>query len=431
MTEAESAGVSRPARHGGLFYGWWIVAATASLQGLYSGLFWQAYGAYVVLLRDEFGWSKTMLSTAYSFAQAESGTIGPITGVLLDRFGPRAVMRAGVVISGLALMGFSQVHTPFFFFVTFILIAIGAGMAGFLSATTAIVNWFERKRSTAIGLVTAGFALGGMAVPGTVKLLETFGWRATAFGSGVAILALGLPLVQAVRHRPGPYGQHPDGIAPDDPRHVAHAAARARGGPDFTLRQALRTPSFWLIALGHGSALVIVSAVQVHTVAHVKESLGYSLAGASGVITLMTMLQFTGTLTGGWLGDHINKRLLVVACMAMHASGILLLAHATGFAMVAGFCVLHGLAWGIRGPQMTAIRADYFGAASFGSIMGISMIIVMVGSISGPIVAGVLYDATGSYIRGFDILAAVALVGSLFFVAAAKPAAPDARARGT
>ena len=88
MTEAESAVVSRPARRGGIFFGWWIVAATASLQGLYSGLFWQAYGAYVVLLRDEFGWSKTMLSTAYSFAQAESGTIGPVTGVLLDRFGP-------------------------------------------------------------------------------------------------------------------------------------------------------------------------------------------------------------------------------------------------------------------------------------------------------------------------------------------------------
>jgi sugar phosphate permease len=194
------------------------------------------------------------------------------------------------------------VQSPFFFFVTFIMIAIGAGMAGFLAATTSIVNWFERKRSTAIGLVTAGFALGGMAVPITVQLLETFGWRATAFGSGVAVLALGLPLVQIVRHRPGPYGHHPDGIAPGDPRHAAHAAARTHVGVDFSLRQALHTPAFWFIALGHGSALVIVSAVQVHTVAHVKESLGYSLAGASGVITLMTMLS-TGTLTGGWLGD--------------------------------------------------------------------------------------------------------------------------------
>ena len=428
MTEAEGAVRTSAARRSGVFYGWWIVAATAALQGLFSALFWQSYGAYVVLLRDEFGWSKTMLSTAYSFAQAESGTIGPVTGVLLDRFGPRAVMRAGVIIAATGLMLFSQVQSPFFFFVTFIMIAIGAGMAGFLAATTSIVNWFERKRSTAIGLVTAGFALGGMAVPITVQLLETFGWRATAFGSGVAVLALGLPLVQIVRHRPGPYGHHPDGIAPGDPRHAAHAAARTHVGVDFSLRQALHTPAFWLIALGHGSALVIVSAVQVHTVAHVKESLGYSLAGASGVITLMTMLQFTGTLTGGWLGDHINKRVLVVACMVMHASGILLLAHATGFAMVAGFCVLHGLAWGIRGPQMTAIRADYFGAASFGSIMGISMIIVMIGSVSGPIVAGVLYDTTGSYVRGFEILAAVALVGSLFFVASARPAAPGARA---
>lgn len=423
MTEAETGVRVAPARREKLFYGWWIVASTATLQALFSGLFWQAYGAYVVLLREEFGWSKTMLSSAYSFAQAESGTIGPISGVLLDKFGPRAVMRAGVVIAAIGLMLFSQVQTPFLFFVTFIMIAIGAGMAGFLSATTAIVNWFERKRSTAIGLVTAGFALGGMAVPITVQLLEAFGWRATAFGSGVAILVLGLPLVQCVRHRPGPYGQYADGIAPGDPRHAAHAAMKG-SATDFTLREALDTPAFWLIALGHGSALVIVAAVQVHTVAHVTESLGYSLAAASGVITLMTLLQFTGTLTGGWLGDHINKRVLVVGCMVSHAGGILLLAHATGFAMVAAFCVMHGLAWGIRGPQMTAIRADYFGSSSFGTIMGISMIIVMMGSISGPIVAGVLYDATGSYNRGFDILALVAVLGSLFFVAAARPAAP-------
>jgi hypothetical protein len=76
VTEAEGAVRTSAARRSGVFYGWWIVAATAALQGLFSALFWQSYGAYVVLLRDEFGWSNTMLSTAYSFAQAESGTIG-------------------------------------------------------------------------------------------------------------------------------------------------------------------------------------------------------------------------------------------------------------------------------------------------------------------------------------------------------------------
>jgi MFS family permease len=111
--------------------------------------------------------------------------------------------------------------------------------------------------------------------------------------------------------------------------------------------------------------------------------------------------------------------------MVGHAAALLMLAFAHAFWMVAAFGVLHGLAWGMRGPLMSAIRADYFGSAAFGTITGISSMIVMLGMMAGPLVAGILADRTGSYALGFSILAALAALGSVFFVLARRPPPPD------
>ncbi|MEZ4480533.1 MAG: MFS transporter [Dehalococcoidia bacterium] len=137
------------------------------------------------------------------------------------------------------------------------------------------------------------------------------------------------------------------------------------------------------------------------------------------------MMQFVGTISGGFLGDRFDKRRLVIVCMGMHVGGLLLLAQATSAWMIVAFAVLHGLAWGWRGPQMAAIRADYFGRENFGKILGVSNMIIIVGTISGPIIAGVIYDQTGSYKIGFDILAGIAAVGTTFFVLARKPDLPN------
>ncbi|MCC7363586.1 MAG: MFS transporter [Dehalococcoidia bacterium] len=413
------------------FYGWWIVGAGAGIQLLQSALLGQAYGSYVVLLREEFGWSKTALAAASSLREMETGITGPFQGWLLDRLGPRVVARAGVLLFALGLMLFSQVQSLLTFYLTFVVMALGMSLMGYLTITFAVVQWFERKRATAISLSSAGFAIGGMVIPGVVFLLESFGWRWTAFASGVAVLVIGLPLTQVLRHRPSDYGLLPDGDPPA-PR-GAGVTRQGLGGAnagtrDHTLAEAMRTRAFWFIAMGHGSALFVVSAMNVHLVSHLKESLDYSLGEASTIVFLMTLLFLTGTVSGGLLGDRVNKRLLVVACMGMHAAGLVLLSHATGLAMVIAFALLHGLAWGWRGPQMAAIRADYFGPSSFGKILGVSNIVIIVGTISGPIIAGQVYDQTGNYRIGFDILAAIAALGSIFFILARRPARPAANA---
>jgi len=227
------------------------------------------------------------------------------------------------------------------------------------------------------------------------------------------VLALGVPLAQIVRHRPEAYGLRPDGDFAEPLRGVDTR--------NFTARQALRTRAFWFISLGHGAALLVVSAVMVHMVIHVTERLGYSLHQVGVVVALLTIMQATGQFSGGWLGDRFSKRRICAACMLGHATALMVLALASAYWMVLLFAVVHGLSWGMRGPLMAAIRADYFGSASFGTITGVSSMIVMFGMILGPLVAGVLADRTGSYVPGFSVLAALAAAGSVAFVRARRP----------
>jgi len=413
---------------GQVFYGWWIVGAGFVLEALMGALLFHAYGAYVVLLRGEFGWSKTMFSAAFSMARAESGILGPIQGWLTDRFGPRTMIRIGMIVFGVGFILFSQIRSPFTFFVTFFLIALGSSLGGYLPIAVAIVAWFRRRRSLALSISSTGMPVGGLLTPVVALALTGFGWRWTAFLSGVLILVVGLPIARLVHHRPEPRGEWPDG-EPPAPAGTATGDRRSASaaGVDFTPREAMRTPVLWYISLGHGSALLVVSAVTVHLIVHVTEGLGYSLQQATAVVALLTVMQAAGQLGGGWAGDRFSKRAIVVGCMVAHAAGLPLLASATAFSAVAAFAVLHGLAWGIRGPLMSTIRADYFGSASFGTITGISSMVVMFGMVGGPIIAGVLADRTGSYEMGFRILAGLAALGSIFFVLARRPSPPRRR----
>jgi MFS family permease len=135
-------------------------------------------------------------------------------------------------------------------------------------------------------------------------------------------------------------------------------------------------------------------------------------------------MQGTGQFSGGWLGDRLSKRWICAACMLGHAAALLVLAFASSYGMVLAFAVLQGLSWGMRGPLMAANRADYFGAASFGAITGVSSMVVMFGMILGPLVAGVLADRTSSYVPGFSVLAAFAALGSVAFARARRPGLP-------
>ena len=402
---------------GRVFFGWWIVAASGGLQWLAAVLWMQSYGAYVVVLQGDFGWSKTLMAGAFALTRIESGILGPLQGWLVDRFGPRIILLIGTLLFGVGFMLFSQVDSLLGFYLTFALIALGSSLGGFATLMVSIVNWFDQHRAKAVSISQMGYSLGGLSVPAIIFCLEAFGWRTTAFLSGVLVIAVSLPLVSLVRHRPEDHGEVADGVRSADQA----AAAKLSSSEDFTARQAMRTWSFWLISFGHAFALLTVSSLLVHLVPHLTEGLDYSLAAAGLVVALMTACQLAGQVAGGYLGDRFDKRLICVLCMVAHCAGLLLVAFAVDLWMVVLFAALHGGAWGIRGPQMVALRADYFGRSSFGTIMGFSSLVVMLGMSGGPIVAGYMADVSGDYQSGFTLLALMALAGSLCFLAARPP----------
>jgi MFS family permease len=410
-----------------IFYGWRMVAAGSGLQFLQAGLMQQSFGAYVAVLAAERGWSKTALSGAAALQSAETAIIGPLMGWLIDRIGPQRLIQIGVVVFGLGLIGLGFIQSLIGFYVAVLTIALGTSMCGYFPINVAIIHWFERKRGRALAGSSMGLALGGLLVPLVAASMLEFGWRATAIGSGLLAIVLGVPLSRFFRGRPAELGETIDGEPPLERSAHAPPVAAPEGVQDieFTAREAMRTRAFWLLALAHGAALLVVTSVNVHAITHMKEGMGYTVAQASLVISLMTVAQIGGVGIGMLVGDRYNKRLMAAGCMVMHALGLLMLTWANGVAMLVGFAVLHGTAWGLRGPFMQAIRADYFGRRSIGMIMGLSSLIISFGQIAGPLVAGGMADLTGNYRTGFTFLALLAGAGGMLFVWARPPGPPQ------
>ena len=413
-----------------MFYGWWIIIAGFGMFMLGGGLLMHAFGAYVKLLEADFGWSRTELSIAFSMQRIESGFLGPVQGWMVDRYGPRAVMIIGMVLFGGGFLAFSLVDSLLWFYVVFIVMATGQSFGSMMSLSASLVSFFRRRRGLALGIVGTGMATGGLVQPLVVAGLEAWGWRSMAVVSGLIILAVGLPLAGLVRHRPQELGLLPDG---DEPGRPADANGASGDAPQyleevsFTAREAMRTRSFWLLSVGHAAGLMTVGAMLVHFVPHVTDQLGISLGAAAQMVTLMTAMLVIGMVGSGWLGDRIDKRLIIITAMFGHLAAMLLMAWASAVLLVALAAALQGVSWGARGPLTQALRADYFGTASFGKIMGFSSLIIMMGMTIGPLAAGGIYDLTGTYTPAFVFMAVVVGLGSLCFLFANKPE-PPARA---
>ncbi len=407
---------------GKVFYGWYIVAVGVALLVITQGLMSHAFGAYVVLLRGEFGWSATLVSAAVVFTRIEDGILGPVQGWLIDRYGPRTIMRVGLVMYGIGFMLFSQLNSPLVYFLTFALLSTGANLGGFIALQVAVVNWFDARRATAIALLSVGLSFAGLSSSIVIVALDQFGWRTVAFASGVLVLVVGLPLAQLVRHRPEEFGAVPDGVR--SPAAVAHALAHPVARPvDFTPREAMRTAAFWFLSLGHASGVLVVGAMTVHLVPHLT-NIGYSLGASSFIVALIPLSMLGGRVIAVAVGDWGDKRVVAATSMVGHVVAPLLLVFAQHFIMVVAFAVILGVSWATRGPVVQTMRADYFGRASFGTIMGFSSMVIMIGSIAGPIIPARLVDITGGYEAGFTTIAIIAALGCLFFMLAVRPSPP-------
>ena len=409
--------------NGSVFYGWLIVAIAFFVMYLGS-LFWiQSYGAYAVVFNREFGWSMTLLSGAYVLTRVESGLLGPFQGWMVDRYGPRIIISIGLLMHGIGLLCLTLVETLPVYYLVVIIISVGISLGGFQTLMISIVNWFQRHRTKAIALAQLGSSLGGLSVPMLAYGLEHFGWRTIAVTTGFVAIFLGIPLVQNIRHRPEEKGEVVD--VKITVKHFNNRVETNNNIVSLSWQNALKTRAFWFISVGHAIALLSVSTVLVHLIPHLTKKLGMCLTEAGMVFSTVSISQILGLSCGGYLGDRFSKRIICFYCMIFHGSGMLVLAFFDTYPMLLLFSVLHGIAWGIRGPQMVAIRADYFGTISFGKILGISSMVVMFGTMVGPIICGLVVDHYGTYQNAFISIGLISYIGALFFYFARKPIFDD------
>ncbi|MQG68169.1 MAG: MFS transporter [SAR202 cluster bacterium] len=394
------------------------------VQLLTAGMILQSFGVYFVHFQEQFGWSRTQISAAFSIQQLETGIFGPIQGWLFIKFGPRKVVTVGIIIAGIGLMMLSRIQNLWQFYIAFTAVAIGVSLGGFMAMIATIANWFEKKRSRAMGIAMSGMAVGGLLVPAMAWSMDAYGWRSTAFGSGVLLILAGVPLGQLMRRSPEDYGEVPDGAAADstDEDETAESTSLEL---NFTAMEALRTRVFWYVSFGHASALLVVSALMVHLVPFVVERLEYSTATAGTVVTLMTAAMMVSQVGGGALGDRVNKRYALMVCLMGHAAALFGMAFATNIWLVALFAMLHGASWGARVPIVISIRADYFGRKSYATIMGFSSMIMTMGMMTGALFTGFVTDRTDDYTLAFAILATLSALGSLLFLVSSPPPLPE------
>jgi MFS family permease len=419
------------------FYGWWLLGAGTMGMTLHGGMFSYGFASFFLPLASALGVSRGVLSIAFSFTRLESSLLGPIEGFLIDRLGPRRIMFGGYFLFGLSYILFSFVDSLLEFYLIFPLMALGASMAGFLPVVTAITNWFSRRRGFAIGISSAGVNFGGILVAVVALAITMLGWRSAALVLGLIIWAVGFPVASMMRHRPQQYGYLPDGDQPEEsqltpgdgvPSQVSDndgaVDLSTDDGVDFTPMQALRTSAFWILAASHGISLIVVASIALHEIPLLVDA-GVSYNTAASVLAFMTFVAMVGRVIGGYIGDKFGRKPILVVCFLLMSAGILVLATAQNVPQALVFAVLYGLGYGARAPLFTALRGDFFGPKNFATIMGLGQPVMMIGSFSGPVVAGLAYDVQGSYRMVFTIYAIFILVGAVLVFFIKKPTHPQ------
>ena len=418
-----------------IFYGWWIVLATNLICLIGYGTWLYSFGVFFKPMSDEFGWTRAMTAGAYSFRGIQGGITSPIVGWAVDKYGSRGVIVVGAIVSGLSFALMPLVNSLLGFYLIYgFLLSVGMSAMLYLPAWSVIARWFKRRLSLAMALLAVGAGLGGLiCAPASAYLIAHFGWRTAFVVLGVAIWVVAIPLALVVRNSPEEMGLCPDGdAAPDAAPQRKDSTSRAEPGVpeplaavEYTLRQALRSSSFWMLSLAFFFFGMAHSTVTVHTVPALTDA-GIPLEKAAFSIGLLTAVSIIGRLSFGYLGDYVTKRYLFMIAYSLTGMGLLVLMNVKTMGMAYLFIFLFGVGFGGTVPLMPAIRAEYFGVSALGKIQGFMNPVMMFAGAVGPIFAGYVFDTTGSYRISFMVtgLLTFCAVGAMFF---ARPSRPNAQ----
>ena len=400
------------------------MGAGGIVQWYTSAVFWRGFQAFVPQILGTFGWSHGATAAAISLQRSESGMISPFVGVLLDKYGPRKAMAFGVFVTGGGFIFMSQMQTLWHFYLAITLLTLGMSFGTFIVFVVTVANWFVRKRARALATLMSFSALGGLTLPLLVASIDRFGWREMLFAAGIGFWVIGFPATLVMRRRPEEYGMQPDG-GPENINENTNGhgsmdreiprTSRIRE-PTITMRQAVKLRFFWQLAIVTSLGQLVSSTNLFHFAALLEYGMTTALAAsAAGAVAIGDLGGRAGMAV---IGDKFDKRKMLTIAMLMQTVGVAGLAAIN--ATVAGvdlglwplpfFVVFFGLGFGSSIPLRLSILGDYFGRASYGSIVGLTSSVNALFGAAGPALIGLVHDIEGTYRLGFTILGAALVI---------------------
>jgi len=386
----------RPLKTSGIFYGWWMVAASFIIAMYVGGVVFFGFTAIFEPIADELGWSYTQISFASSFRGLNMGIFAPFIGIFVDRLGPRKIIAAGAFFIAAGLFMLSHTYSLAMFYGAFVFIAVGMSCCTQTVLMTAISNWFESRVGFASGIALSGFGFGGLLIPLIVRMIEAYGWRLSVTYLAVGTLIIVIPLSLIFRHKPEHYGMLPDGkrkVQDGDKQEAINTLKK-----DFGVRSAVKSSMFWHLALATTCFTMVVMAIITHIMPFLS-SVNFDRALAGFIASAIPVASVVGRLGFGWLGDRHGRIRAAAIAFGMVSIGTIFLAFTSSSSLwvLALFILLFGIGWGASTVLRPSLLREFFGRSNFGAILGLVVGINLIGSLAGPPLAGWVFDQFGSY----------------------------------
>jgi MFS family permease len=399
----------------GLFYGWRMLAAACALRVLGAGLHSFGFTVFFLPLSQDLNLNRTSTSLAFSLARAEGAIEGPIVGHLLDRYGPKPIMLAAVLLMGVGYLLLSQVNGYLTFLIVYLGVISLAHAGGFMHAPMVLINtWFIRHRARAITISSAAFGMGGVLIaPILSVIVQVWGWRWGAAIAGFLFLAIGIPLSLTIRRSPEAMGLLPDGDPPTNSTGEEGAALRSRAEVDVTVAEALRSFAFWGSVLAAGIRNGSYHAISVHFIPLMVWK-GLTQAEAALLLSVYAFLGMAATLVLGWFADKANKPRLTAVILFAAAGAMFLPIFGNSLWTLALFTIFFA-AVETTFPLGWAVVGDLFGRKHYAKIRGYMTLFYTWGGVLGPVIAGAIFDRWATYEPLLWSLIGVFLVAGAFF----------------
>ena len=393
-----------------IFYGYWLVAITFVFMLLSYGCGSFVFSLFVKPLEASLGWGRGQVMVGFTIFFVMQGLVSPLVGRIVDRHGPRSVIPLGALAMGLGFALASRTNNLAMYYAAYVIIGAGSAGMGIVPCSAIVSNWFWRRRGVVVGIMAAGMGAGGLVMaPIVAHLLDSLGWRTAYLAMGVIICVVAIPLALAlVRTRPADMGLYPDGD-PDETEWLRVSASKHVEGQSLSLRQASKSAAIWLIGISF-----FVSGFSntgaLHAPVPFLADIGFPTATAAAALGTLGLGSALGKVFFGWLCDRVPPKRASALGLGLQLGGVLVLLSIRSDspdALIWAYALLLGFGVGSWLPTMSTLVSSTFGLASYGSVFGVIAFLESAGTAIGPLFAGIMFDATGTYYHSFVIFAAL------------------------